>query len=67
MAQIDPELQKKMNLALASFSDACKRMRDKTTEMGLAMIDMAIELRSDESTNAAEEAKKLLIWHEDDA
>lgn len=53
MAKIDPELQKKLNAAVLSFSDTCKCLSAKADDAASAIQDFAMGL----DTPAAKSAK----------
>jgi hypothetical protein len=46
MADIDPELQKRLNGAFENFSASCRKLRDEINKASFALNDLAFELDS---------------------
>lgn len=47
MAQVDPEMQRRLTAAVMQFSGACERMRDAATLAKFELIELAAALDDD--------------------
>lgn len=54
MADIDPELQKRLDGIVLRFGEACNRIRDAATNAALAAQDLAFELDAEARQRASE-------------
>ena len=60
MADMDPELQRRLNASILGFGVMCNRIRDAATSAALAAHDLAFEI-DDKARAAAGETVSQLI------